>query len=104
MISRFTQPRDEREKIIENFKSLSPHHASSLVDPGQPSLVFPAEERSEGDNDGHEPDTGDQHPDRARASGVNVVRVGHGPEPSINSPTLFLKVFQLRISIEFKTQ
>ena len=90
--------------MIENFKSLSPHHASSLVDPGQPSLVFPAEERSEGDNDGHEPDTGDQHPDRAGAPGVDVVRVGHGPEPSIISPTLFWKVFQLQIIIKMKTQ
>ena len=86
-----------------NVQGFPTHHASSLVDPGSPGLIFPAEERSERDHDGHEPDTGDQHPDRAGAPGVNIVRIGDGPEPSIISPTLFLKVFRLQIIIKLKT-
>ena len=82
----------------------STHHARSFVNPGSPFLIFPAKERSEGDDDGHEPDAGDQHPDGAGAPGVDIVRIGDGPEPSIISPTLFLKVFRLQIMIKLKTQ
>ena len=78
---------------------ITTHHASSFVDPGSPGLIFPAEERGEGDDDGHEPDAGDQHPDRAGAPGVDVVRICHGPEPSIISPTLFLSVCPLSLQI-----
>ena len=80
------------------------YHTGALVNSGGPVFILPAEERGEGDDDRHEPDAGDQHPDGAGAPGVDVVRICHSPEPSIISPTLFLKVFQLRISIEIKTQ
>ena len=86
------------------FSLTRTHHASSFIDAGSPGLVFPAEERSERDYDGHEPDTGDQHPDRAGAPGVDIVRVGHRPEPDIISPALFRKLFRLQMIINLKTQ
>ena len=57
------------------------YHALSLPDSLLPVSVLPAKERSKRDDDGHDPDQGDQHVDGGGGAGVNVVGVGHGPVP-----------------------
>ena len=61
----------------------STHHAGPAGHSRRPVLVLPPEERGEGHDDRHQPDAGDQHPDGAGASAVDVVRIRNRPVSAI---------------------
>ena len=60
------------------------YHTGALVNSGSPVFILPAEQRGKGDDDRHEPDAGDQHPDGAGAPAVDVVRIRDCPVSTIN--------------------
>ena len=55
------------------------YHTLSGLHPLRPVLVLPAEERSQGHHDGDDPHQADHHRDVTRVTGVDVVRLRHGP-------------------------
>ena len=70
---------------LEIMPCQNTNHAFSIFHILRPVFILPAEERSQGDDDGHHPDEGDQHPDGSGVSGVNVVRVSDCPVPAVIS-------------------
>lgn len=78
------------------FLSLT-HHTLAVLDVLRPVLILPAEEGGEGDDDRHDPDGGDQHPDRGRVPRVDVVGVCHGPIPAQQSNMEICKLNRFNI-------